>query len=483
MNARLAAAAPGRASPLGVARSSGVLLGAAIAVVDASGTAGAQSPDSAPERPAIAFYRWQEDWSVLADPRVRREPLDGLKYIRLGADSARYLSFGADFRQRYEGNGAPSFGAGGTAGQAYVLSRLEVHADLRLRGFQTFVQVADHRAPGQLRPGPVSQDVLDLEEGFVGVTAPAAGGTLKLRAGRQQFAFDLQRFVSVRDGANVRQSYDALWGDYERGRWRTIAFWSHPVQNRDLRAFDDFSNRHLAYGGVRLERNRVGPGAVSAYYSRFVQDGATYLTVSGLERRDILDVRYAGKARGVDWDLEGMSQRGSVGAERVRAWAVGTLAGYTLADRWAAPRLGLQVDAASGDRDPHDGRFGTFNPLFPNGYYVTLSGYTGYTNLVHVKPSLTLKPAAGVTVLAATGLQWRVATADAVYTQPNVPVPGTAGRGGAWTGQYVQFRTDWAATRSLALAVEAVHFGVGGAVRGAGGHDANYLGVQVGAGW
>jgi hypothetical protein len=38
---------------------------------------------SAPERPKILpNRRWQEDWSVLSDPRTEREPLDDLKYIR-----------------------------------------------------------------------------------------------------------------------------------------------------------------------------------------------------------------------------------------------------------------------------------------------------------------------------------------------------------------------------------------------------------------
>jgi hypothetical protein len=43
------------------------------------------SGTTAPTRPSIMFNRWQEDWSVLADPRVPREPLDGLKYIPLSA--------------------------------------------------------------------------------------------------------------------------------------------------------------------------------------------------------------------------------------------------------------------------------------------------------------------------------------------------------------------------------------------------------------
>ena len=56
----------------------------------ASVRVGADTPD----RPAIAFNRWSEDWSVLADPDVPREPLDELKYIPLSDGDARtYLSF------------------------------------------------------------------------------------------------------------------------------------------------------------------------------------------------------------------------------------------------------------------------------------------------------------------------------------------------------------------------------------------------------
>jgi len=59
------------------------------------------------------------------------------------------------------------------------------------------------------------------------------------------------------------------------------------------------------------------------------------------------------------------------------------------------PRIGIQVDAASGDKHAGDSTIGTFNPLFPNGYYFTLAGYTGYTNLIHIKPSVVVKPATG----------------------------------------------------------------------------------------
>src|ERR1700689_2553268 len=61
--------------------------------------------DDTPTRPSIQFNRWQEDWSVLADPRVPREPLDALKYIPLSADEPKtYLSFGTGPRRRIEEN-------------------------------------------------------------------------------------------------------------------------------------------------------------------------------------------------------------------------------------------------------------------------------------------------------------------------------------------------------------------------------------------
>ena len=71
------------------------------------------------------FNRWEEDWSVLADPRVPREPFDSLKYIPLSVyDPKTYLSFGANLRERFEGNDAANFGVGTNRNQNYVISRL-----------------------------------------------------------------------------------------------------------------------------------------------------------------------------------------------------------------------------------------------------------------------------------------------------------------------------------------------------------------------
>lgn len=448
-------------------------------------TASVDNQPPVPQRPSILFNRWEEDWSVLADPRVPREPFDGLKYIPLvPTDPSTYLSFGGDVRQRFESNTTPLFGTGGNRSQNYDISRTELDADLRVAGqLQVFTQIQSDFAPGKTELTPVDQDRLDLEQAFVALTEPVGDGTLKLRLGRQQFAFDLQRFVSVRDGPNVRQSYDAAWADYETGPWRFITFYSHPVQVQDERAFDDYSNDKLTFGGARVERKLTENASIAAYYARFTQDDARFPSVTGNERRDVFDVHLNGTVGHFDYDLEGMGQSGRIANESIRAWAIGSLAGYQFVDAWWKPRIGIQIDAASGDSNPNDHTLGTFNPLFPNGYYVTLAGFTGYTNFIHVKPSLTLHPTDSLKLMLAVAPQWRETTADAVYTQPDIPVPNTAGHGGAYTGTYGQVRLDWAISKSTSFAVEAVHFQVGQAIRQAGGHNGDYVGVQLGYGW
>ncbi len=431
-------------------------------------------------RPVLRSNRWQEDWSVLADPALRTRWGDALKYIALStADPKVYLSFGANLRERVEMSDAASFGIG-NPNNTYLLQRLQLHADLRFAQYwQAFVQVEDARTVNKQVIGGADRNPWDLRLAFLAYVRKFESGTLKARVGRQDFAFDLQRFVSLRDGPNVRQSFDAAWADWEAGKWRFIGFVSQPVQYKDQHPFDDTSNRHFRFNMLRVERLVWGHDELSAYYALYSRDNAHYLDAAGNEQREVYDARFAGNAAGFDWDLEGMAQRGTVGSKDIDAWGSGARAGYTWQGFGWQPRLGLQADAASGDHHPGGQSLGTFNPLFPNGYYFTLAGFTGYTNLVHIKPSVTLKPLPALTLMGEVGFLWRETTADAVYVQPNIPLAGTAGEGGHWTGVYGQLRADYAFNANFTGAVEAVHYDVGRAIRVAGGRDADYLGVEL----
>jgi hypothetical protein len=230
-------------------------------------------------------------------------------------------------------------------------------------------------------------------------------------------------------------------------------------------------------GLVRIERQVTSSSSLSAYVGRFRQDDARFPSASGNERRDLVEVRYTGVSGGVDWDAEAMSQTGRIGAQSIHAWATGAVIGRTFGPTRFRPRISLQFDAASGDKSPTD------NPLFPSGYYFTTAGYTTYANLVHVKADLSVNPLTDVKLSSGIGVEWRETVADAIYTVPDVPVPDTAGRGGRYVGTYGQFRADCRLTPHITLALEAVHFSAGATVASAGGHDTNYLGIEVRYGW
>jgi Alginate export len=433
----------------------------------------------------LGLNRWQEDWSIIGKPDVRRVPTDFLKYIPLSRKNpASYLSFGANLRERVESNNAVGFGTGSNGRNAYLIQRLQVHMDLHINEhWRGFVQFEDARAFWKGNLAAVDQNPLDLRLLFLEHKGKVGSATTRVRVGRQDFAFDLQRFVSLRDGPNVRQSFDAIWVDWESKPWRILGFISQPVQYRALRPFDDYSDPHLRFSTFRIERHFNKQSTLSAYYALYQNDHPRFLDAAGRENRHVVDVRTSGKYDQFNWDVEAMGQFGSIGGKTIRAWAFGSRFGNTLSEVPWAPWIGMQVDAASGDTHPGDSSLGTFNPLFPNGYYFTLAGYSTYVNVIHVKPIVTVHPTASLAVTGAVGAQWRMTTQDAIYTQPNIPVAGTAGRGGRWTGYYGQIRADWRVHSNVALALEAVDFITGNAIREVGGRDSQYLGIEAETSW
>ncbi|AYG70279.1 MULTISPECIES: alginate export family protein [unclassified Rhizobium] len=438
------------------------------------------------ERPSIKADRSREDWSPLADPKLRTQPLDSLKYIPLfSSNPDSYISLGLNLREIFEVSDAPAFGTlRANPRDSYWLQRAQFHIDVHLNeNWQLFTQFEDVRAFDKTVVGPNDANRFDLRLAFIGYMQETHLGTFRARVGRQDFAFDLERFVSVRDGPNVRQSFDAVWVGWETNAWRFYGLVSQPVQYRDDDPFDDRSSSDVLFSGGRVEWQLSPDIEASAYYALYQHKDATFLTASGEEDRHVLDIRTAGKHAGFDWDAEAMGQVGKVGSTDILAWAVGARTGYTFEDVAWSPRIGLQFDVASGDGDAGDGTVGTFNPLFPNGFYFSLGGHTGYANLIHLKPSITVQPTEDLTLMAGIGLLWRQTTQDAIYTLPSVPVAGTAGNGPAWTGAYAQVKADYRFNPNLTGSLEAVHYQVGAALEAVGGRDSNYLRAELKLAW
>ncbi|HSX61511.1 MAG TPA: alginate export family protein [Tahibacter sp.] len=391
--------------------------------------------------------------------------------------AAADIELGANARFRFEAADGAGYGTRGPRDEA-LLQRLRVDAQWHGTQWQARVELEDVRAHGKRVAAPTDENPLDLRTFLV----EREGDGWNLRLGRQELDVAPQRFLGVRDGPNLRQAFDgiALRRDQDGWIWQALA--SLPVDYASRRPFDDRAARDQRFDLVSVRR-AARHGTWSAFYARLATDEERHTDAVGRAVRHSLDLRWDGDALPWDWDFEAVLQRGHVGAAEISAWAVGLRGGYT--QRTArSPRWGLQLDTASGDRCAGDGGVSTFHPLFANGSYsFTLAGHTGYSNLVQVKPSLTLSLRPDLRGSVALAGLWRRTTHDAVYLQPDVPLRGTAGRGGRYTATYAQMRLDGRLRPNVEWAAEIVRYDAGRAVHAAGGRDSRYAALELALGW
>src|SRR5262249_27257797 len=154
--------------------------------------------------------------------RDRPEPtlLERLKFIPLNRTRSAYLTLGGQLRERVERYRPAFFGLpGGTEFTSYA-TRLLADADLHLgTRFRAFAELGSYWEDGR-KPASRPTDVgdLELQQAFVDVAAlDRPLSRVIVRLGRQEIPLGSGRLVSIRDGVNVRLSFDAAKVTWSQG--------------------------------------------------------------------------------------------------------------------------------------------------------------------------------------------------------------------------------------------------------------------------
>lgn len=436
--------------------------------------------------PAYSFLRYNEDYRYLQDPARRSDPWDPIKFIPIGPPGA-YLSLGGEIRERFENYSAPNFGVPGPAADGYLLHRILLHADLHAGDYvRGFVQLGNHFAFGKDIATPPYEDRQDVQQAFVDIRLPTADRPVPaselpvLRVGRQEMAFGSQRLISVRDAPNVRRAFDGARLGGKLGDLRLDAFATRPVL---LKAgnFDDQPNHAQGFWGLysTFPKTFIENSGVDLYYLGFENSRALYSVGTGVERRHSVGGRVFGSHGRWDWDWEALAQFGSFGQQNLLAWGFSTDTGYAfkMAD-WDA-RAGLKATVGSGDRDPRDGKLGTYGGLFPKLAYFNQAGLLGASNVIDLQPSLTLKPTASLRFTLSWDFIWRQTANDAVYTAVAFPIAGTAGKQGRYTGSQLAFDVFWQMDRHIVINAGLVHVDVAKVLSAVGGRNTNFTYVAA----
>jgi hypothetical protein len=375
----------------------------------------AAAASSAQERPAQQDLRFDEDWSLLAEPSrlASRDPFDPVKWVALGEHAA--LSLGGQVRLRLEGWDGFAFGAPADDDAALLLTRLRVHADLHVsERFRVFVEAksaftTDPDALGGARR--TDSDTIDLQNGFLEWTQPLAGeSTLRLRAGRQELRLGKQRLVSPLDWANARRTFDGATLEWLHGKDEIALLAVAPVRVRPYQRNDHVTD--LGFWGLHARRELSAAARVDAYYYGLAREGA-----NGEERRHTLGARASSPIASTRFDVEGEAayQFGRAGSADISAGMVAAQLGYWLQELRVSPRFFAGVDWASG-AEHAGGDVALFDQLYPLGHaYLGIADLEGRQNVIALSAGLSARPLPALTAELVLHHFRRAGRADGLY--------------------------------------------------------------------
>jgi hypothetical protein len=383
------------------------------------------------------------DASTVQDPAPQAafSPLD-----QLNKHLPHWLQFSGEYRARPEG-----FTGGGLKlgnNDAYFLNRIRLNVNLQPREWlKVVVQAQDARAWGknQSPAAPPYEDVMDLRLGYLEV-GDAEKRTLAIRLGRQELNFGEQRLVGSADWLNTARSFDAVRATLHRPGYRLDAFAASVVIQRN-RQFDQSTAGNNLYGLYGTLERLIPSANLQPYlFSRRAPHMLTESKTYGQLDFATVGLRWVGTLPAhFDYATEMALQAGSLGSDNIRAWAGHWLAAYTLARARAKPRIVAEFNHASGDRNPADGRRGTFDQLYPTNHdKYGLTDQVGWKNLNHVRSRLELRPTSKWLAVFSYQSFWLADTHDGFYNAAGVlvarAVNGSAGR---YLGQEVDVQATY----------------------------------------
>ncbi|GAB2655362.1 alginate export family protein [Arenimonas aestuarii] len=354
-------------------------------------------------------------------------------------------SLGGEARWRYESTFNPEYGSAQQDPWGAFLQRYATFVDLSDdRGWRLFFGMSSALQSGRAGgASPVDANRLDLSNAFVEWQGELAkGGTvLSLRLGVQELRFGSGRLVDARDGPNVRRAFQGGQAIFQSGVWTATALRVSPRSSLPG-VLDDRTVGGQNLAGVYATRlgERLG---VDVYALHLRDDRASYLEGPASESRWSVGIRAFGQRGAMDWDWEAIRQWGHWGDRRIAAWTLASETGISLRNVAARPRISILLAAASGDRDPGDGRLGTFHPLYPRGNYFGDDATLGPRNFINGQFQFQFNPAANWTASASISRFLRFSKADGIYT-PSGGLSRAPGASDArWVANVHSVTTEW----------------------------------------
>ena len=427
-----------------------LLVGGPCAIAQVSATA-----SSAVQDRSYSLLRDDENWSFLRDHTLRQDFWDPIKYIPLRKNAEDwYMTIGGEAREVWEQIGNDNWGQqpymNGYLNERYML-HFDVHYGRHIRSFVELKSgLNSYRRGG---PRPIDEKKLDFQSGFLEFSRSSNSKSIQFRVGRHELEYGSGRVIDLREGPNVRLSFDGLMMKSKIDSWRVDGFAVRPDEDNPG-FFDNVPNHAVGFWGVYATRPLPDKTFLDLYYLGLDRKEATFERGTAQEVRHSLGARIshpvATDKPGWDFDDEAIWQVGTFGSANIRAWTIATETGYRFPNVPLKPRFSAKADISSGDH-PGSNTLGTFNPLFPKGNYFGVLATTGPgpINFIDVHPHLEAALPHNVSLSLDWIVQWRENLEDGVYSVPGSLIRAADGNQARFVGHRPGAEIRWQVNRHL----------------------------------
>ena len=401
-------------------------------------------------------YAFLQNKDSLSNPKMLLQPL---KWISL--DKNIHLTLGGEYRPRIEHYTNRDYTQ---EDETFYSQRLSLHASLSLGAKIRFFGEIYH---GYASSGHelLESDEIDLHQAFLEWKIfQNKKGLISLRLGRQEIGYGASRLIGIREGPNMRRSFDMarLILTKDKGTLNIIYGRETSVNfkafDNDSFIFHKQSNNPILWGAYWQHPLHSNIRFIDLYYFGFRSNVARFNDVLGEELRHSVGVRSFGRLGRFSYNTEFTYQFGKLGGSSIAAFNLETDWQYQLAKGAWKPTLGIKLDWSSGDTKVGDDKVQTFNPMFVNPAIYSLAAVNTPANIISVHPSFSFNPFKNFSVYIDYALFYRTEANDGVYSPPRFLTRPANGNAEQHIGDVLGLMVNYEINRNISFDLRSSYF-------------------------
>lgn len=370
------------------------------------------------------------------------------KLISLG--NQKTLSLGGSLRFQTESFDNQQFSKETDTWELWFLNRFMLHAHYKSRNnFEVFAELNTSIISNKTNLSPVDKDELSINQLFARYRFSKRMNVL---FGRQNIRLGSGRLVDIREGPNVRLSFDMAQLQYQSDDLSLTAFFAVPVIPKPYVFDNDVLNFNENVSSIYITKRFNANMGLDLYSFYKREDSKTWNSGTANDNRISLGLRHFGSNENWSFDNEFIYQFGTFSDENIHAWTASVNITHNFSVSNSTFGLGIKTELISGDKNPTDNELNTFDGLYPRGAYFGRVARFGPSNLIDIHPYLKISSERFYGELDYVAF-WRFSTSDGVYGPPlNLVYPALNNE--PFIAQQIGTVTGWKVSKTFTLEME-----------------------------